>query len=182
MKKFVYYLLAVSIIIGVYSYKTIQKEREHSYETPQEAILHLDSTMTLIPGYLTEKEALFFFIQGEKYIGATFVNKRLFGWALGTERPLIPMGKESNVHRVHVMDHLFVFGFLPKGIDHSVRVNGIDATVLPLMMAEEVRENREDLQNAVIWYVLSDEELTEPIDIQLYDDNTMERVPAKFIY
>lgn len=145
-----------------------------SYSEPQEALMNAEDGLVLIPAYTVNDESLFFFIKNSN-LGASFVQKGLFGWKSGlltySQMREVTLDKLNGV-RGHG-DNL-IYGLVAK--ENYIKVNGKRAEHVYLdikLDIEIVKKN--SLENTAIWYFVIDTSREQNM-IELFDADTDERL------
>jgi len=161
-------LLFTFFILGVVADKSV------SYSEPQEALMNAEDGLVLIPIYKQNEESLFFFIKNSS-LGASFVQKGLFGWKSGA-LSYSQMGEVTpdKINGVSGHGDNLIYGLVAKG--NYIKVNGIRAEhiYLDIKLNKEIVQQK-SLENTAIWYFVIDTSRKQN-EIELFDANTDERL------
>lgn len=138
-------------------------EKSISYPEPQEAIFAVEDDLVLISAYKINGNALFFFIKDKNNLGATYVQKGLFGWK-AEFLSWSPMDYERNYDNLNgIQGHgeNLVFGLIKDGDERLIQLEGKNAKILELEMlpSKVVEENQ--LNGLYIWFFESETALGE---------------------
>lgn len=149
-------------------------EKSMSYSEPYEALMNAEEDLVVIPVYKLNDESLFFFFKNSN-LGASFIQKGLFGWKSGA---LSYIQIEEVMHdQINVVrgygDHL-IYGLVAK--ENYIKVNGKRAehVYLDIKLDTEVLEQNR-LENTTIWYFIKDSSLGQN-KIELFHADTDERL------
>lgn len=175
-------LLALSIIVLSAFIVWSISESEASYKEPQEALLAENEDLVLIPAYVTQDEALFFFIRNETSLGAAKVYKNLWGWKSDflTWGPFnsITTGEKIGGYQIHGDE--VIFGLMQKGDERVVMLNNTPAPAIPLELSLPDEIDNEHLSDLSLWYFETDE-LANESSLTLVERNTNEEIDTLHI-
>lgn len=164
------------ILITVFTVWAVS-ENKISYEEPQKALLAEDEDLFLIPAYVTQDKALYFFMKDSNNIGAAKINNELFGWksdylvwstATGTIA-------DEKFNGYQTYGDEIIFGLMKNGQDLIVMADDIPAEKISLegsLYDESVEMN---LENLYLWYIESDN-LSNTKQLILVNQNTNEEL------
>lgn len=157
-------------------------ENKSSYDEPQEALLAENEDLVLIPAYVSQDEALFFFIRNENSLGAAKVYKNLWGWKseflTWSSFNSITTGEKIGGYQIYG-DEL-VFGLMEKGDDRVMIINNIPATTINLELSLPDEADNDRLSDLYLWYFETDDLLDET-NLNLVDRNTNEEIDTSQI-
>lgn len=150
-------------------------EKSEAYSEPQEAIYELYFDSALIPGYVLDRQALFFTISDDQLLGAHYVDKRIFGWkAKGfLSYPINNRDILANNHVETIGKRHLIYGLIDRVEDAIVQVNGEEARLLNLAMLPEEEIEKYNLEGLSIWYFESEKRIdTAEAEVQVVDRQT----------
>lgn len=175
-------LIALSLIVLSAIVIWSISESEASYEEPQEALLAENEDLVLIPAYVTQDEALFFFIRNETSLGAAKVYKNLWGWKSDflTWGPFnsITTGEKIGGYQIHGDE--VIFGLMEKGDKRVVMLNNTPAPAIPLELSLPDEIENDHLSDLSLWYFETDE-LANESSLTLVERNTNEEIDTLHI-
>lgn len=175
-KLFISLIVLGIILITVFTVWSIS-ENKIFYEEPQKALLGENKDLILIPAYVTEDKALYFFIKDSNNLGAAKINNGLFGWksdylvwstTTGTITDEKFNGYQTDGDEI-------IFGLMKNGQDFTVMADDIPAEKINLEVSLHNESVEMDLENVYLWYIESDN-LSNIKELILVNQNTNEEL------
>ena len=130
-------------------------EKSSSYLEPQEAINAVEQDLLLIPAYIKNDDALYFFIKDMNNLGVTYVQRGIVGWKAGI---LTWSSIDSNRNYDKFTGYKsqgegLIYGLIKYEEDRIVKMNENEAKYLKLdvMLPQKVVEEYK-LEDLCIWY------------------------------
>ncbi|MTD30124.1 hypothetical protein [Planomicrobium sp. YIM 101495] len=170
-------IIALSIgLISVFTVWSIS-EIKISYDEPQEALLAENEDAILIPAYVTEDKALFYFITDSNNIGAAKINKGLFGWKSDYQVWNEPIGtiSDEKFNGYQKYGDEIIFGLMENGEELTVMADDIPANKINLKGSLYDESIEMELENVYLWYFESDN-LSQINELSLINQNTNEEL------
>ncbi|RIW37363.1 aspartyl-tRNA synthetase [Bacillus salacetis] len=135
------------------------QEQQSSYREPHQAILAEDNDLVLIPSYIMNGKALYFFIKDGNNLGATMVDEGIFGWKAGMFT-WSPIGNIEDLDEISGYqghgDHL-VYGLIRDGDENMITIDGQPADILNLEMLPQTVVKDNNLEGLSLWYFEKEE-------------------------
>ncbi|KAA0957588.1 aspartyl-tRNA synthetase [Planococcus kocurii] len=175
-KLFILLLVSAVILITVFTVWSIS-ENKISYEEPQKALLAENKDLILIPAYVTEDKALYFFIKDSNNIGTAKITNGLFGWksdylAWSTTTGTIT---DEKFNGYQIYGDEIIFGLMKNGQDFTVMADDIPTEKINLEVSLHNESVEMDLENVYLWYIESDN-LSNIKELILVNQNTNEEL------
>ena len=144
-------------------------EKSSSYLEPQEAINAVEQDLLLIPAYIKNDDALYFFIKDMNNLGVTYVQRGIVGWKAGI---LTWSSIDSNRNYDKFTGYKsqgegLIYGLIKYEEDRIVKMNENEAKYLKLdvMLPQKVVEEYK-LEDLCIWY-FENATVSEEVTIEL---------------
>lgn len=179
-KKLMSKRITVIILIIVFVLIWLMSEKSSSYSEPSEGLFAADQNMILIPGYKKDGEALYFFIKDRNYLGATYVEKGLFGWKTDvlTWGSMDFKASSDNLNSYSGYSENLIYGLINKGDDRIIKMGDHhEAKLLNLEMLPNSTVQEYQLQDMYIWYIESETALDRG-EIKLLNKSTGEQLDS----
>lgn len=173
-------ILAAGIIIIVSLSFWMVVESHEAYATPQEALLAENDKLLLIPAYVHSKQALFFFIDSETWLGAVKVHKGLFGWKsdFKTWSPIGGIAEENEISGSRGYGEHVVYGLMRDRNDqNAMMLDDLPSIKVNLEVMLYGQTEQLDLQGLYLWYYEADH-LFEVDQLRLVNQRTNEEIAA----
>lgn len=134
-------------------------ESDESYAEPQDAMSEIYGHSTVIPGYASHNQALFFTITDERLLGAHYVNQNIFGWKVNglTSYPINYREIHEKYYGTVSGKKYLVYGLMEANDNWIVQVDGEDASLLNLDMLQGDELERPELKESYLWYFERDQ-------------------------
>lgn len=171
-------LISIVLLLIIISVIWVVVEKSDSYSEPQEAVFSIDNDLLLIPSYKLNNKGLFFFIKNANYLGATYVQKGLFGWK-AKMLTWSPMDKERGYENLEYQVHgeHLIYGLIRHGDDRLIQIGEEYARILDLAMLPSTEVEIFQLEGLYIWYFESETPLNRD-EIKLLNKNTREEIES----
>ncbi|MCG3088702.1 aspartyl-tRNA synthetase [Sporosarcina cyprini] len=173
--------LSAILVLFLLAFILGMSAKTDAYSEPREALIAKEKDVLVIPSYLANNKALFFFINSTDNLGAAYVQKGLFGWKTGmlTWSPMDQERKYEKLSGYQGYGENLIYGIIRNGDKHMVQIGEEHATILDLtavLSSSEVEKFK--LDGLSIWYYESDDELLteDEKEIILVDKDTGEEL------
>ena len=155
----------------------LMSEKSSSYSEPSEALFANDQDMVLVPGYKKDDVALYFFIKDKNYLGATYVEKGIFGWKTGvlTWGSMDFKASSDNLNSYSGHGENLIYGLIKNGDERIIKIGEHEAKLLDLEMLPNSTVQEYQLQDMYIWYFESETALDRG-EIKLLNKSTGEQL------
>lgn len=173
-------ILAAGIILIVGLSFWMVAESKNTSATPQEALLTENENLLLIPAYVNSSQALFFFIENEKQLGAVKVHKGVLGWKADfrTWSPIGEITATNEIPGYQVHGEKVAFGLLKDADESAMMLDDIPSIKVNLEVMLYGQTEELNLQGLYLWYYEADD-LSEVDQLRLVHQRTNEEIDAR---
>jgi len=133
-------------------------ENSNSYSEPSEALLAVEDDLVLIQAYKLDDDSLYFFINDQENLGASFIHKGLFGWKAEhlDWSPFDTNVKHNQLSGYHGYGDNLIYGLIKNGDELIVKKNEDVARIINLEMLPRNIVEDYHLQDMYLWYIKSE--------------------------